>query len=414
MALPISEYTGVNQALKLVVPRVKAGKKTEPIYTLQSYGRVLASDVFAPEDVPRASTSHMDGYAVISGDLRSATPSQPTILMVVDATGPGQRSRHRLVGGQAILVATGATLPDGADAVVPVESVEVKGREVRVRSPQRKWEHVYKAAHDIRRGELILSEGHRIRAQDVGILVSLGFRTVRVRKRVTVAVLATGSELTPPDRPRKGKKVESHSPIFLRLAEALGCSTLDMGIARDNPKALRKALDGAIARSDFVITLGGTSAGRRDLVVAAVSSLRPDILVHGLRLDRGRVTGLASVKGKPILMLPGPIQAAANAFLVVGVPIIRELGGSGEAGLSVPCVLGSHWEARRRFSDFQKVVYVKLRAGPLAVAEPIAGETESMKLLSDADGYFLVPENVRMLEKGDYVDVQLVPGFSFA
>jgi len=150
------------------------------------------------------------------------------------------------------------------------------------------------------------------------------------------------------------------------------------------------------------------------MVVGAVSSLRPDTLVHGLRLDRGRVTGIASVKGKPILMLPGPIQAAANAFLVVGVPIIRELGGSREAGLSVPCVLGSPWVARRRFSDFQKVVYVKLRAGPLAVAEPIAGETESMKLLSDADGYFLVPENVRMLEKGDYVDVQLVPGFSFA
>jgi len=410
----ISEYTGVKETLELVVLHIRAGMKTEHIYPLQSYGRVLAADVVAPEDVPKASTSHMDGYAVVSNDLRSATPSQPKVLMVVDATGPGDRSRHRLVSGQAILVATGAMLPAGADAVVPVESVEVKGRKVHVRSPSRKGEHVYKAGQDIRRGELILPEGHVIRAQDVGILISLGLRKVRVRKRVTVAVLATGNELTPSNRPRKDKNVESHSPIFLRLAQALGCSTLDMGIARDNPKALRNALVSAIAGSDFVVTLGGTSAGRRDLVVAAVSSLRPDILVHGLRLDRGRVTGLASVKGKPILMLPGPIQAAANAFLVVGVPIIRELGGSREAGLSVPSVLGSPWVARRRFSDFQKVVYVKLRAGPLAVAEPIAGETESMKLLSDADGYFLVPENVRMLEKGDYVDVQLVPGFSFA
>ena len=413
MAPLISEYMGVNEALKLIVARLHGNKKTESIDTLRSYGRVLAVDVASPEDVPAASASHMDGYAVISSDLKGATPSQPSILRVVDATGPGDRSQRRLVSGQAILLATGATLPAGADAVVPAESAEVEGAEVRVRFTPRQGEHVYRAGQDIRRGELILQEGRRIRAQDVGILVSLGFRKVRVRKRVTVAVLATGSELTPASRPRKGKTVESHSLIFLRLAEALGCATLDMGIAPDDSKALQTALGGALARSDFVVTLGGTSAGKRDLVVGAVSSLRPDVLVHGIRLDRGRVTGLASVKGKPILMLPGPIQAAANAFLVVGVPIIRDLAGSKETGLTVPCVLGAPWEARRRFSDFMKVVYVKLKAGPPVVAEPITGETESMKLLTDAGGYFLVPEKVKQLGTGDRVDVRLVPGFSF-
>ena len=404
----------MNEAIRLTMGRNRATEKIESIDTLQSYGRVLATDVVAPEDVPAASTSHMDGYAVISSDLSGATPSKPVILEVVDATGPGDRSKRRLVRGQAILVATGATLPAGADAVVPVESAEVKGRGVRVGSAPSQGEHVYRAGQDVRRGELILREGNTIRAQDVGILISLGFRRVRVRKRVRVAVLATGDELTPASRPRKGKKVESHSLIFLRIAEALGCSTLDVGIVRDDPKALRTALSGAISMSDLVVTLGGTSAGRRDLVVGAVSSLRPDTLIHGLRLDRGRVTGLASVRGKPILMLPGPIQAAANAFLVVGVPIISELARSKEAGLFVSCVLGAPWEARSRFSDFRKVVYVKLRAGPPAVAEPIAGETESMKLLTEADGYFLVPESVKRLETGDRVNVRLVPGFSFA
>jgi len=409
----ISQYTGVNEALELVMAHVRGGRRVESIDAVQSYGRILAADVVALEDVPAASTSHMDGYAVISSDLRGATPTHPAILVVVDATGPGDRSKLRLVSGQAILVATGATLPAGADVVVPVESVEVGGSEVRVGFAPSRGDHVYSAGQDIKRGELVLREGHRIRAQDVGILVSLGFRKVRVRRRVTVAVLATGDELTPASRPGKGKTVESHSPIFLRLAEALGCAALDMGIARDVPETLRTALVGALARSDFVVTLGGTSAGKRDLVIGAVSSLRPDALVHGLRLDRGRVTGLASVKGKPVLMLPGPIQAAANAFLVVGVPLIGQLGGSKEAGLSVSCVLDAPWEARRRFSDFQKVVYVKLKTGPPAVAEPITGETESMKLLTDADGYFLVPENVKRLERGDRVDVMLVPGFSF-
>lgn len=410
----IEEYTGVKEALKLVTSQLRPNQKIESIDTLQSYGRVLAADLVAPENSPPTSSSHMDGYAVISGDLKGATPSQPSILKVIDSYGPGDISKHHLVSGQAIQVATGAALPTGADTVIPFELAEVKGREVCVGFSPTQGEHVYKPGQDIRRGELILREGHRIRAQDVGIMVSLGFRKVRVRKRITVAVLATGSELTPVNRPRKGKKVESHSPIFLRLAEALGCSALDMGIALDDPKALRHAIDDALAHSDFVVTLGGTSAGKRDLVVGAVSSLRPEVLIHGIRLDRGRVTGLASLKGRPILMLPGPIQAAANAFLVVGVPIIQAIGRYREMGLSLPCVLGAPWEARRKFSAFQKVVYVKLKSGPHAVAVPIAGETESMKLLTDADGYFLVPEDVRMLEKGDRVDVRLVPGFSFA
>jgi len=414
LAPAISEYTGVKEALELVMASVKAGKNVQTIDAIRSYGRILAADVVAPGDAPAASTSHMDGYAVISSNLRGATPTRPVVLIVVDATGPGDRSKLRLADGQTILVATGATLPDGADAVVPVESAEVKGRKVKIGFAPSRGDYVYRAGQDIRRGELVLQEGRMVRAQDVGILVSLGFRKVRVRRKVTVAVLATGNELTPAGRPRKGKTVESHSPIFLRLAEALGCTALDIGIARDDPKALRIALHGALAKSDFVVTLGGTSAGKRDLVVGAVTSLRPEALVHGLRLDRGRVTGLASVGGRPILMLPGPIQAAANAFLVVGVPIIRQLNGSREAGLSVPCVLDGNWEAREKFSDFQKVVYVKLKAGPPPVAEPISGETESMKLLTDADGFFLVPESVKRLGTGDQVNVWLVPGFSFA
>jgi len=410
----INEYTPVRKALNLVMARVRINKKMESIKTLHSYGRVLGADLVAPEDVPAAQTSHMDGYAVISSDLRGAKPSEPNTLRIVGTIGPGGRSERRLASGETFAVATGGILPAGADAVVPVESAEVEGTEVRVRFSPSRGEHVYRAGQDIRRGELILPEGHRIRAQDVGILVSLGYREVRVRRRVRVAMLATGNELTPANRPRTGKTVESHSRIFLRLAEALGCATLDMGIARDDSNALRTALGGALAGSDLVVTLGGTSAGKRDLVVSAVMDLRPDALVHGLRLDRGRVTGLASVKGRPILMLPGPIQAATNAFLVVGVPLIRELAGSREADLSVPSTLGAPWEARKRFSDFEKVVYVKLRAGPPAVAEPITGETESLKLLTDADGYLLVPENVKRLETGDRVNVRLVPGFSFA
>ena len=414
MAPVVDSYTTVDDALGLVLARVRKHRRTDLVPVAQSYGRVLSADVTAPKDVPPSSTSHMDGYAVNSADIKDATSSRPVVLRVVDATGPGSRSKVPLQGGDAIRVATGAMLPAGSDAVVPIESVDVEGKEVRVNSAVRPGEHVYKAGQDIRRGEVVLAAGRRIRAQDVGTLVALGLRKIAVRRRVRVAVMATGNELTPAGIPRKGKTVESHSIVFLRLVEAMGCVGIDVGIARDEEKLLRAALRSALSAADFVVTLGGTSAGERDLVVSAVSGLRPDELVHGLKLDRGRVTGLASVGGKPILMLPGPIQAAANAFLVVGIPIIGALSGSKETNLSIPCVLGATWEARKRFSDFQKVVYVRLKPGPPAVAEPIAGETESMKVLSDADGYFIVKQDTSRLEEGDRVQVMLVPGFSFS
>jgi len=414
LAPVVDEYTEVDDALKLILAHLRKHEGTELVPALRSYGRTLSADLAAPGDVPSEPASHMDGYAVVSSNLREATPSRPAVLKVVDATGPGSRSKVVLGEGDAIQVATGATLPAGADAVVPVELADVEGKRIRVSYAVLPGEHVHRKGQDIRRGEIVLRAGQRIRAQDVGTLVSIGFRKIGVRTRLRVAVLATGNELTPASRPRKGKMVESHSLVFLRLAEAMGCAGLDMGIVQDDPKELRGALRGALSMSDFVVTLGGTSAGKRDLVVGAVSSLRPDALVHGLKLDRGRVTGLASVKGKPILMLPGPIQAAANAFLIIGVPIIGELSGSKKMGLSVSCVLGAPWEARKRFSGFQKVVYVRLEPGALGVAQPIAGETESMKLLSDADGFFVVKQGVSKVDAGDRVEVRLVPGFSFS
>jgi molybdopterin molybdotransferase len=180
----------------------------------------------------------------------------------------------------------------------------------------------------------------------------------------------------------------------------------------DDPVALAGALRKALAASDFVVTLGWTSAGKRDHVIGTVSSLGPDVLFHGIKLDRGRVTGIASVGGKPVLMLPGPIQAAMNAFLVLGTPIIQRLSGRRSLGIEVACRMESDWESRKRFSDFKKVVYMKLKGETLA--EPLSAETESLMLLAAADGYALVPEHVTRLSAGDLVTVRLLPGFSYA
>jgi molybdopterin molybdotransferase len=409
----VESYTSVEDALSAILAKEKAQPRTEKVPVRKSYGRICAREVTSPVDVPSSATSHMDGYAVVAEDLKGASKSNPVRLQLVGEAGPAERPKRRISSGAAWQVATGAHLPPGADAVVPREHAKVDGREVLLTLAPKPGDFVYGAGEDVRKGEAVLTRGRPIRAQHVGLMITLGLGQVEVLRKPRVSVMATGSELTADLRPGAGKIRESHSPVFLRLCEASGCIPINAGIVPDDTKALSTALRKALAGSDFVITLGGTSAGKRDFIVDAVSTLEPDVVVHGIKLDRGRVTGMASVRGKPILMLPGPIQAAMNAFLVLGTPIIGTLAGGSAIEMKTVCRLDKPWEARRRFSDFQKVFYVKIHGGEGAVATPISAETESLKLLADADGYVVVPTAVTRIDEGSLVTVRLFPGFSY-
>jgi len=404
----IVEYTSVDEALAQVTSLVLPPEKAKSVDSALSLGRTLAEDIVASSDSPPFPASHMDGYALASAATKGARPGHPQVLKIVGAIGPGERFPVSLGAGQAIRVATGAVLPEGSDAVLPAESVTVRRDEIFVSSALESGSFVYGAGEDYRKGELLLARGRTVMPQDIGLLIASGRRRVRVFPRPRVSVIPTGSELTTRARPGPGKVVESHSAVFRAMCGLLGCETVDAGIVGDDPKALAIALRRAFASSDMVLTLGGTSAGQHDLVVGAVEALRPEVLVHGLKLDRGRVAGIASVRGAPILMMPGPIQAAMNAFLMVGIPLIDRLSSRAPRRIEVPCRLSRPWTARRRFPGFLKVVYVKVRPGDLA--DPIAGETESIRMITDSDGYFVVPESVQRLEGGAAVRVRLFPG----
>lgn len=412
MANPVKEYASVDDALANVRAKIRVERGSETIPTRKAYGRVSSEDVESPVDVPALAASHWDGFAVAAGDLEGATDSKPAALKVIGASKPGAPSTRKVRRGEAVRVATGAVMPAGADAVIPVEAARMEGLRLLVTSAPETGSHVYRAGEDVRKGERVLAKGAAIRAQDVGMLLALGLPRVKAWKKPRVSVLATGSELTDADRPKPGKVLNSHAPIILRLCEVLGCVPVDLGIAPDEPKAIAESLRRAIAGSDFVITLGGTSAGRRDLVVQVVSSLGPELVIHGIALDRGRVAGVAVVKGKPVLMLPGPVQGAMSAFVLLGLPIVSLLTGRTESGFDVSCRLGRDWSARKNYSHFRKVVYVKLRPGDDPVAEPLSAETESVKILADADGYVVVPEGVTRMPRGGRVRVRLLPGFS--
>ena len=408
----IEEYVGVDDALDYILSEVRPSAVSDLIMSQDGFGRVSAADVTAESDFPPYDVSHMDGFAVRSSDLSNASRSHPARLRIIAEVSLGDVVGGRVRSGEAVRVATGSPIPQGADTVVQTEMAKTIGTSLVVDTRQESGTHVYRRGRDVRRGERVMAKGRVIRAQDVGLLLGLGIARVSVFKKPRVSIIATGNELTDVSRPADGKTVESHSHVFSALLRTIGCEPLGYGNVRDDPVALSKKLKEALVESDLVMTLGGTSVGAHDLVGSVVSDLHPEVLFHGIRMDRGRVSGVALVDGRPLVLLPGPIQGAMNAFLLLVAPIVQRLSGRIENGMEVGCKLANDWRARKKFSHFTKVVYVSLKSGSETLASVVEGDTESATVLTNADGYIVVRENVTKLKKASRVRVRLLPGFS--
>ncbi len=414
MVLEVSEYVSVNRAVGDALARLSPPKE-EKVRARKAFGRVSAADVFCPSDVPPYATSHMDGFAIRAKDSTGASGARPAMFEVVGTLEVGERKKRRVSEGEAVRVATGSFLPEGADSVVQVEETRVRAGRMSIRHPVSAGSFVFAAGGNVRKGRVVLREGASIKAQDVGQLITLGIQEVRVYRRPRVSILATGNELTNSPHASARKIKNSHATVFLLMARTLGCEVVDLGIAPDKVGVVLSKLRRGIGTAELVMTTGGTSVGRLDLADKVIRRLKPQVLHHGIRMDRGRVAGLAVVGGKGIIMMPGPIQGAMNAFFLLGLPMIKKLSGRDELGTSVVARLTRRWEARRRFPTFTKVVYLKVHSTKKgAAAEPLLAETESMSLLTDSNAYMVVPEEVRTLEAGHEVEARLLPGFSFS
>jgi molybdenum cofactor synthesis domain-containing protein len=240
-----------------------------------------------------------------------------------------------------------------------------------------------------------------------------------VFKKPIVGLIPTGSELTDEfDNIKQGKILNTNSKVLSRLIEASGGLSLDLGITPDNVEEIQAKIKQALTYCDIVLTTGGSSIGDKDLVAESINAIgNPGIIVHGVRLDRGRVTGLAALRRKPIIILPGPIQGAVNAFIIFAQPLIRYmLGLPSNTKPLIIAKLMQDWNARKRYQNFTKILYVKLRllrSGQFS-ALPVVGETTNITVLTRTNGFILVPERISTLKKGQLVKIRILPGSSFS
>jgi molybdenum cofactor synthesis domain-containing protein len=386
----------------------------------------LAKDIVSKFDVPKHKSSHMDGFAVKASDIVNASNTKPIKLRIVGHMILGKIPKSTIMKkGETYAISTGGFMPKGADTVIPEEAVEEQewhGRHsVVIKSPLPKGSFVYFKSSDIKKGDRLLVKGSALRVQDIGLLASLHLANVPLLAKPKIAVIPTGSELTDDleyNKSNPRKILNTNSRIIGKLIEEAGGIPLDLGVTKDDAKIIASKIKSALTIANMVITIGGSSVGKYDLVENAINLVdkASGIINHGVRLDRGRVTGLGVISKKPIIILPGPIQGAMSAFIAFVYPLIRHLAGylCDDGTLKISATLTSSWHARKRFSNFMKIVYVKLfqsNEGQF-MAEPIHGETESIMPLVRASGYIVVSEDTLEMYEGQKIEVCLLPGFS--
>ena len=374
---------------------------------LEALGLPVCEDISAPMDLPAFDNSAMDGYAVTFPDVASASEDHPVHLPVVGEMAAGQTKLFALSPGTAVRIMTGAPIPQGADAVVPVEWTDGGVAAVRITRAPTRGQHIRRRGEDVRTGDVLLEDGAVLGPRQLGLLASVGRAQVRSRPRPRVVIMSTGSELREPGTMLGHDSVyDANSYMLAAAARSAGAIAYRVGIVSDDPQEFSDALSDQLVRADLVVTSGGVSKGQYDVVKEALSQLGT---VHfgEVAMQPGKPQGFGVVgeDATPIFTLPGNPVSSYVSFEVFVVPAIRRM--MGRLPYRRPLVRAliqnrlSSAPGKRQFVRAQFEIDSR---GARVV--PIGGHgSHLVGDLSEANALIVVPEDVTAIEAGTQVQV---------
>ncbi len=373
---------------------------------LDAWGLALCEDIRSEVDLPPFDACQMDGYAVRASDVFGASQGEPLSLPVVETVSAGEAASRPLATGQAIRIATGAPLPEGADAVVPVEFTDHGTEQVKVYEAVTAGEYVRAKGSELVDGTQLLPRGEVLDARSIGLLAAAGIDSVLARPRPRVVVVSIGAELVEPGRPllQAGQIHDANGFMIAAGAKAEGCQVWRVQVPSADPDVVREAINDQLIRADLIITTGGVSLEGQDVVKQVMPDLGLcDFAEVAMEPGRSQGFGLIGDDKVPMLMLPGNPVAAYVSFQVFVRPVIRTLMGVTPVDHEpVRCVAGSVMRSVKGKMQFGRGL-VDDQAGRRTVR--LLGHEQGNPLgdLAVCNALVLLPEEIDVVQAGDAV-----------
>jgi molybdopterin molybdotransferase len=385
--------------------------------TEEAYGRVLAGNIQSPFNLPPFNNSAMDGFAVHSADTRNASPAAPVRLPVKMDIPAGFFTDEVMAAGTSARILTGAPIPTGADAVVPVENTDLHGAAQNVSLPEsvaifvgvKPGENTRAAGEDVKKGQLILSSGRILQPQDIGLLISMGIRQVPVYPMPRIAIFSSGDELLTPDQPLSpGKIYDSNGFVLAGMLKKAGAQVINLGIAHDNPQDVMDTLDKALLDPpDMIISSAGVSVGVFDYIRQVIEE-NGALSFWRVNMRPGKPIAFGSYKSIPFIGLPGNPVSAFIGCTVFALPVVRFLLGLEPFNQkTVKAVLTEPLESPDGRESFYRG-HLTLENGTYTAS--LTGHQGSGNLFSlvQANGLLIVPAGVKVIPAGAEVSAWLL------
>ena len=397
----------VQEALDKILTKIQF-KGVEKVSLDQALGRVMAEDVVSRINNPPLDNSAMDGYAVIAGDIQSATPENPVKLEMVEEIAAGYTAKGTLKPGQTMRIMTGAPIPPGADAVLMQEDTQKDGDSILCLDRADVEENIRRAGEDIKIGESVLKKGTTLSPAHIGMLAVIGRSQIAVGQRPTVAILSTGDEILELDETPEGPQIfNSNGHMLAAQIKSAGGIPVYLGIAKDTEEDLMEKFAWAL-KADIVVSSGGVSVGDYDLVKSTLQKMGQDMLFWKVAMKPGKPLAFGRIGKTPIFGLPGnPVSSFVSFEQFVRPSLRKVLGCSDLSHKTVQAKLTRTIYKKPGRLHFLSSI-VSWANGEYTVTP--AGEQGSgiLKSAANANGLLIFPLEAEEIKQGQEVAVQLL------
>lgn len=405
------KYISPSEALGRILEYSRLSPKVVEVDVYDSLGHVLAEDIVSPTPIPKDDVAHFDGYAVRSSDTLRASTLDPVRLKIVGRIDSIREHNLSIGEGESVYVVTGAKIPRGADAIIPFERVKKIGEYLEITEPVKKGDYIIFKGVDIRAEEIIQKRGDIIRPQTIRYLLDIGRSRIKVFAKPRIAIVGVGDELTTSIEEVEGKKLETSSTMLQYYIKEFGGIPTRLAPVPDDPSRIMEVVKNSLRDNDVCITIGGASLGPRDLCWTTLSKMSECMpIARGLRIQPGRPTSIVLYDGKPVIMLPGPVQSTISGAVNIVIPLISYLQGLGARDI-FPRIYAELDEdlTTKEYRSFTRIRFVKIvKNNERYIAKPVLGESSMIKPLLASNGFIKIPEHVEKITRGSRIEVYLL------